>query len=267
MYIISDLLYLIVYKLAGYRKNVVNENLRNSFPGKSNVEILRIQDSFYHYLFDLFLETFKTLTIRPESLIKRVTMEEDSIFKKYFNKGKSVIIVMGHFGNWELAGARFSQFPYHKLNVIYHPLKNKYFNNLVIHMRTRLGNGLYTMNETLRSMLRDRNILTATAFIADQAPSPKGAYWTKFLNQDTPVFTGPAKIAKKLDYPVIYVSVARKSRGRYHLKSELLVEHPKNLLEDEISELHTKRLEKDILAHPEIWLWSHKRWKHVKPTE
>jgi KDO2-lipid IV(A) lauroyltransferase len=172
---------------------------------------------------------------------------------------------MGHYGNWELGGARFSQGPMHQLYVIYHPLKNKYFDGMMYHMRTRLGNKLYARNDSYRGMVRNKDEVTATAFIADQTPSPKGAYWTTFLNQDTPVFVGTAKIAKKLDYPIIYITVNRPKRGHYIVSSELLIEHPATLTEDEISELHTKKLEKDIRENPEIWLWTHRRWKHENP--
>ena len=267
LYIVSDFLYIFLYRILLYRTKVVNENLRKSFPEKSEEEIRSIQNRFYHFLFDLILESFKTLTISPKSLLERVKMDDGGIFKKFYEMNQSIIIAMGHLGNWELGGARFSQEKYHQLYVIYHPLKNEYFNDLTVKMRTRLGNGLYSMNETLRGMLKNKDKITATAFIADQTPSPKGAYWTTFLNQSTPVFTGLAKIAKKLDYPIIYVSVKRQSRGFYILQSELLIEHPALLNEDEISEMYTKRLEKDIMECPEIWLWSHRRWKHKKPNE
>jgi len=131
-------------------------------------------------------------------------------------------------------------------------------------MRTRLGNGLYSMKDTLRCMIRDKSQLTATAFIADQTPSPKGAYWTTFLNQDTPFFTGPGKIARKFGYPVVYVSVNRKQRGRYEVIIEDLVYNPENAEANYIVELFTKRLEQDIKKTPEIWLWTHRRWKHQK---
>ena len=133
-------------------------------------------------------------------------------------------------------------------------------------MRTRLGNKLYAMKDTFKGMVRDRNETTATAFIADQTPSPQGAYWTTFLNQETPVFTGTAKISRKLDYPIVYISVKRPKRGYYNVEGELLIEHPGNYTEDEISEMHTRRLERDIVENPEIWLWTHRRWKHKKPA-
>jgi KDO2-lipid IV(A) lauroyltransferase len=114
-------------------------------------------------------------------------------------------------------------------------------------------------------MLINRKKITATAFIADQTPSPQSAHWMEFLNQDTPIFLGTEKIAKKLKYPVIYITVNRPKRGLYEIHSTLLFEQPEKTEDFEISEIHTKQLEKDIKAQPEIWLWSHRRWKHQRP--
>lgn len=266
MYILSDVLYIVLYKLIGYRKKVVLTNLRNSFPEKSEQEIQIISNKFYHYFGDLVLETLKTLTISPAAVKKHITFEGAALFERFKKENRSVIIVMGHYGNWELGGPIFSMQQLHQLYVIYHPLSNKRFDKLVYHMRTRSGTRLYAMSDTLRGMISNRKELTATAFIADQTPLPANAYWTTFLHQDTPLFTGTEKIARKLNYPVIYVSIDRVKRGLYNMRSELLVENPSTTSEHEITELFTKRLEQDIIAKPEIWLWSHRRWKHKRPV-
>ncbi len=244
------------------------QNLRNSFPGKSEKELKKLEAKFYRYLCDLLLETFKTLTVSKSSMLKKCKMDAAAIkvFNDHAAQNKSVIIVMGHFGNWEWAGNTFSILGKHKLYVIYHPLTNKYFNRLIIHMRTRFGTGLIEMKNTIRDMISKRKELSATAFIADQTPPPEGAYWTRFLNQDTPIFWGTEKIARKLNYPIVYVSMQRYKRGHYEIFAETLVENPASTAEGEISEMHTRRLEKDIIARPELWLWSHRRWKHKKPA-
>jgi Kdo2-lipid IVA lauroyltransferase/acyltransferase len=267
LYPLSDLVYLVVYFLMGYRKKVVFANLQNSFPEKSEKEIKAIAKKYYSYFCDLIIETLKNFTISEVSVRKRVLFKGAPLFQKYCDRMQSVIIVMGHFGNWEFGGARFSLEKLHELIVVYHPLRNKYFDGLFCRMRTRLGTKLYLLNEVLRGMIRDRNKLTATAFIADQRPWPQFAYWTTFLNQDTAVFTGTGKIAKKMNYPVIYVSIHRIKRGYYEMQSELLVENPEDFSEDEISELHTRRLEKDIKENPELWIWSHRRWLHMRPEK
>ncbi|MEO7079935.1 MAG: lysophospholipid acyltransferase family protein [Flavobacteriales bacterium] len=265
LYMLSDLMEFLLFRVFGYRLKVVRDNLRNSFPEKSAEELKRLELDFRRWFCDLMLETIKTLTISPSTLVERISVEGTEILKSYYGQGTSVMLVMGHWGNWELGGARFSQLPYHKLNVIYHPLENEQFDKLFIRMRTRLGNGLYPMKETVKCMLRDRGEVTATAFIADQTPSRDNAYWTTFLNQATPVFWGTEKIAQKLDRPIIYLGIDRPRRGRYTMRFELLEPNPKNTPEGYISELHIRRLEQDIRKHPSIWLWTHRRWKHSPP--
>lgn len=267
LYLISDFLFLIFYRILGYRKKVVSKNLRNSFPEKSASELKEIEIKFYHFFFDVIVETIKTLTISPKALKQSVSFSNTDVFKKYYDKGQSIIIVMGHYGNWELGGARFALEPLHKLFVVYQPLTNKYFDQLVYKMRTRLGNGLYSKKGTLRGMAGNRSELTATAFIADQTPSPVSAYWMDFLNQKTPVFQGTGRIAHKFKYPVVYASVKRCKRGSYTVFLEDLCPNPENLEPEDIVARFTRRLEEDIKAMPETWLWTHKRWKHKPPAE
>jgi KDO2-lipid IV(A) lauroyltransferase len=262
-------MYFILFHLLGYRKEVVYQNLRNSFPAKTDKEIKAIRKRYYKYLCDLFLETFKTLTIGKKTMLKHCYLHPlaKDLFNNLRAENRSFILVMGHFGNWEWAGNTFSLECDHQLYVIYHPLRNEYFNGLMYKMRTRFGTKLIAMKDTFREMLSQRDELNATAFIADQTPSPEKAHWMTFLNQDTPVFMGSEIIAKKIDYPIVYGSVKRVKRGYYEIFAEILVDNPKATAPGEISEKHTKRLEQDIIAQPEIWLWSHRRWKHKKQQD
>jgi KDO2-lipid IV(A) lauroyltransferase len=243
------------------------QNLRNSFPEKSEAELKTIMLRFYKYLCDLFLETFKTLTMSKQFAVKHCDFDAPAkaLFDQYYQQQKSIIVVMGHFGNWEWAGNSFSLVCKQQLYVIYHPLINTYFNNLIVGMRTRFGTKLIPMNDTFREMIRNRDHISTTAFIADQTPSPDNAYWTTFLHQDTPIFRGTETIARKLNFPVVYASVHRVKRGYYKITAETLFENPKETAEGEISEAHTRKLENEIRQQPEIWLWSHRRWKHRRP--
>jgi KDO2-lipid IV(A) lauroyltransferase len=265
-YLVSDGICFLLYTIFGYRKKVVYENLKKSFPNKSHLELKQLEKQFYQYLCDLFLETLKTLTISKEEAVKRCKFSAHTtqLLNEFADKKQSCILVMGHYGNWEWAGNSFSLQCKQQLYVIYHPLTNKHFDKLMYDMRTRFGTKLYAMKDTMREMIRNRNEVNATAFIADQTPSPEGAYWTTFMNQDTPVFWGTEKIAQKLNYPVVYITIKRLKRGFYEVDSEILVTDSKSTKEGEISELHTRKLEKDILTQPEIWLWSHRRWKHKR---
>ncbi len=185
-------------------------------------EIREIEKRFYRYFCDLFLETFKTLTISKENMVKHCEFEPETqaIINQLAEENQSFMIVMGHFGNWEWGGNTFSICCKHQLYVIYHPLSNKYFNGLMYRMRTRFGTRLIPMKDTLREMLKNRDELTATAFIADQSPLPDRAYWMNFMNQDTPVFLGIEKIALKIRYPIVYITIRRVKRGYYKVFAE-----------------------------------------------
>jgi KDO2-lipid IV(A) lauroyltransferase len=266
LYLFSDFVFVLMYYVTGYRRKVVAENLRKSFPEKSHQEILELERKFYRYLSDLILEIVKTLTLRKSAMRVRCRMDEKTVelMRKFQEEKKSCILVLGHLGNWEWASNTFSLACKQPLYGIYHPLKNKYYNTLSTQMRTRFGTQLIAMKNTFRDMLALKNQITATAFIADQTPPPESAYWTNFLNQDTPVFQGTEKIARKLNYPVVFMSVNRLKRGYYEISSELLCENPSATSEGEISEMHTKKLEKEIRKNPQFWLWSHRRWKHKR---
>ena len=268
LYLFSDLLFLILFRCVGYRKKVVRQNLRNAFPGKTDEEINVICKAFYHNLCDFMVETFKILTISKKGILERCKFNPESlaVFSKYADEGKSVIMVMGHMGNWEWAGHPFSLLCRQRLVVLYHPLANKYFDRLMYRMRGRFGTRMIPMKTAFKHMLAHKNELTATVFISDQTPMPENAYWTTFLNQDTPVFKGTEVIAKKMNLPVVYCCVKKVKRGYYEMFTETLVENPAATGDGEISEMHTRRLERDIIAQPESWLWSHRRWKYKKPV-
>lgn len=269
LYGLSNALFFLLYQVMGYRKDVVLTNLKNSFPEKTDAEIKKIGRQYYRYLCDLFLETFKTLTISRGNMLRHCNMSAGAqkIFDDLNEKKQSIILVMGHHGNWEWGGNTFSLCCKQQLYVIYHPLKNKYFNKLIVNMRTRFGTRLIPMSDTFREMVKNRTEISATAFIADQTPHPENAYWTTFLHQDTPVFWGTERISSKLDYPIVYVHISRKKRGYYELDATLLIEHPRQLSEGEVTETFTRKLEAMIQQEPATWLWSHRRWKHKRPQK
>jgi KDO2-lipid IV(A) lauroyltransferase len=267
VYLLSDFMYFVLYRLIGYRRKVVRQNLLRSFPEKKEEEIIKIEKEFYVFLCDLMLETQKMLTISKNEALKRCRFKDQSIFDRLYEQKKNVIIVMGHYGNWEWGGNTMALACKYQLCVIYKPLANEKFNELVIKMRTRFGAKPYSSTNVLREMLSDRHMLTATAFIADQTPPPENAYWMNFLNQDTPIFQGTEKIARKLNYAVVYAKVDRLKRGYYEISLELLSENPSTTADGEITRMHTAKLERDIIEKPAIWLWSHRRWKHKRPVK
>jgi KDO2-lipid IV(A) lauroyltransferase len=264
LYGVSDVLYRLL-KWSGYRRDVVIQNLKNSFPGKSESEINSIADTYYRYLCDLILETLKTRNMTAEEVNVHCKFNKPPWLDQFYRDNQSFIIIMGHFGNWEWAGPSFTLNTNHQLVVIYRPLSNPYFDKMMMRMRTRFGTRISPVNRTLRDMVANRNQVIATAFIADQSATPVNAYWTTFLNQDTPVFTGPEKLAVKFGYPVVYVALKRVRRGYYEVFLELLVAKPPETKENEISEAFMQRLQQEIQQEPAFWLWSHRRWKHKRP--
>lgn len=266
LYTLSYILYFIIYKIWGYRKEIVWNNLTKSFPEKSANEIKKIMENYYLFLCDLIVETLKTMHMDKSEICKRCVFTPESIklFKKFYEEKKSILIIMGHYGNWEWAGLATSLTIDQKLLVIYHPLSNPLFDKLLYSIRSKFGATPVPMQNTLKEILRNQNQITTTVFIADQAPNPTNAYWINFLNQDTPFYTGPEKIAKKFDYPIIYANVIKKKRGFYKIELQIISASPKIEPECTITENFTKLLEKQIKTLPETWLWSHNRWKHKR---
>lgn len=196
-----------------------------------------------------------------------LTDNAKEIFDNLWNENKSAVIVLGHHGNWEWAGNTFSILCRQPLYVIYHPLANKHFNKLLCGMRGRFGTRLIAMRDTFHTMKSLANEVNITAFIADQTPPPQQAYWMPFLHQETPVYEGTERIARKLNFPVVYVDIKRTQRGYYTITAEELAAQPALTDIGNITEGHTQRLERDIIAQPETWLWSHRRWKHKRPED
>ncbi len=263
LYVFSDFLYFIIFVIIGYRKKVVLENLRNAFPDKTEQEIKHIMREYYHYLCDLLVEVLKGATMTKEEYQQRWTADATEV-NKIHAQNRSAIFILGHFGNWEAAAPVCTFNSNYHVNIIYKPIANSYMEKLINKIRTRFDNKVTPMDKILRQMIKDKNKhdLIAYAFVSDQSPSPKNAFWMEFLNQQTAVFTGVEKIAQKLNIPVIYISVQRKKRGHYHIQPTVLFENPKETKEGEIMHSFMKHLEQDIIKNPACWLWSHRRWKH-----
>jgi KDO2-lipid IV(A) lauroyltransferase len=269
LYIFSDFLYLILYYVVSYRRNVVATNLKNSFPEKTDKELKTIEKKFYRHLSDLLIETFKSTHMTTANQKKRFTYSNLEIIDKLREEKRDIIAVLGHYNNWEWP----TLLPYYlkyKTIIIYKPLQNKYFNSFINNHRSEHGIVLTPTSQVIREIInyRKNDINTVSVFISDQIPS-KGdiKYWTTFLNQDTAVFTGAGKIASKYDMAMVFFHVQKVKRGYYNLNIELLFDHTAGLSEEVITEKHVRRLEEIIKEKPENWIWSHRRWKHKKPVE
>ena len=264
LYIISDILYLLMFRILSYRKMVVFENLKNSFPKRSNDDLKTIMSKFYHHLCDLIVESLKGFTISENELKKRLIVRNPELVNTYAENGQSIILVGAHYNNWEIVAQTLGIYSKHKCIGIYKPLSNKFLNKKIYESRSKFGMGLVSMKESKSSFIDD-GIPKAVIFGSDQNPSnPKKAYWLKFLNQDTGVLFGAEKYSKDNNWPVIYATINKIKRGFYEVVYSLVTNNPKDEPYGKITEDFTKLIENDIVNNPQYWLWSHKRWKHKR---
>ena len=265
LYVLSDFTYLIVYYLIGYRKNVVRENLKRSFPGKTDRELLATEKKFYHHLCDLLFESMKMATISKEEMSRRMKILNYEPLLKHYDENKSVLLITSHYGNWEWTASFSMYLPADKpMYQVYKQQKNKLFDRLIYNLRIRFGSVNVEVNELfdVLSSLKQQGKMGMIGLISDQSPSRKGIkYQSQFLNQRTPVITGTEIIAKKYDFPVYFVQIRRVKRGYYTCNPVPICLHPQESGKFEITEKYIRLLEQEIMAEPAYWLWSHRRWK------
>lgn len=267
LYGISHLMYYCVYYLIRYRRDVVSANLATSFPDKDNSELKDIERRYYRYLCDLTLETLKTGRMDGTELNKRMAIRNPALLNRYFEQGRSVLIMAMHYGNWEWLLHMPLHIRHHQY-FVYKPLQNPWFDRYLNTIRTRFGGETISMNIALRKIIeaenREKPVMTWLA--ADQTPPWFHPFWTTFLNQETQFFDGPAKIAKRFNQPVIFQNLNRTRRGFYETWFEVLIDDPQNHSEEEIILTYVDKIERIIKSEPGYYLWSHRRWKHRRPA-
>jgi KDO2-lipid IV(A) lauroyltransferase len=263
---ISDLLYYIIYYLIGYRKKIVYQNLGNAFPDKSQSEIHQIARKFYRHLCDLIVESVKLFSISKEEVIARFKFVNPEVLDAFYDQHKSIIIVAGHYNNWEMFAQNCNLQMKHQAVGIYTPLTNPYFEKKFTASRGRYNVILLPKDRVKAYFAGHKEQLMAVIFGTDQSPSSstRRVYWTNFLNQETAVMYGSEKYAREYNFPVIFARIKKIKRGWYNIEFELMEENPAAAEYGSITEKHTRALEKQILEQPEYWLWTHRRWKRKK---
>ncbi|MFC2080178.1 lysophospholipid acyltransferase family protein [Bacteroidota bacterium] len=263
LYLNADVLSFILHYIARYRKNVIRNNLRSSFPKASEKEIKTLIRKFYKHLADVIVENGVIQFYSKKRLQKMFSFSNPEVINKYYEQGRDIILITGHYNNWEWSATLSYTFD-HLVVIVYRPLTNKYFNRKINNSRTRFGAAVVPMGNIGRALFeyKDQGIPTLTGMAGDQRPGWRNVqYWTEFLGQKTAVLTGSEKLAKKIDAVVVFMKVRRKSRGVYSAEIELITDKPKETEPNEITEKQAKILEKLILEEPANWLWSHRRWK------
>jgi len=268
LYVLSDILYIVVYHILGYRKKIVRKNLKNSFPDKPDKELKKIEKEFYHNFCDYIVETIKLLHISDAEMQKRMVFNNMDIVKDLMKDGNSCLMYLGHYCNWEWVTSITMMFDENtQLAQIYKPLRNKALDDIFLKLRKRFGSLGIAKGDTLRKIIEMKRsgAQTVIGFMADQTPTKNSIhYWSKFLNQDTPIFTGVERIAKQSGFAVTYLDIKKTGRGKYVCEVKLISSDPKNEPEFAITERYIREFEKTILHNPAYWLWTHNRWKYKK---
>lgn len=266
LYVLSDLIYVAIYYITGYRRKVTYRNLRKAFPEMSKDEIRAIAKKFYKNLADLVVEVLKIRSISARAMDKRVVFKNYDIIERLYKEGKSIFVAIGHCGNWEWMGLRLAMISNHKPFAIVKPLTNEYFEGYMSQLRTKSGyNNLIKFKQTYRTLVRNRHQKNIVIIASDQTPTRDEInYWTRFMNQETPFFLGLEKMSKMLDMAVLFFDIVRVKRGHYEVNVKVITEQPKETAEYEITEKYVRQLEEAIRRKPDNWLWSHRRWKHAK---
>ena len=267
LYALSDGLFIFIYRIFGYRKKVVVQNIVNSFPDKSHQEHKQIVHDFYHHFCDLLVESLKAFTMSEADVRQRVKLINSEYIDHFYDQGKSVIIATGHYNNWELLAVALNLEIKHQAVAIYQALKNKFFDEKMQSSRGKFGL-ILTSTKVARQEFEKGEGLIAVAFAFDQSPSKSNrCYWGRFLNQDTPMTFGAEKYAKDYDMPVLFMHLSKVKRGHYVYEFSDAIEDPCNTGHGEITQKINALLEQDIIAKPQYYLWSHKRWKYKRPVD
>jgi len=268
-YRISDFLYYLVYYVIKYRRPIVRKNLTESFPDKSEAEIIKIEKEFYSWFCDYLVESVKMFSMSEKQMRRRMQFEDTEQVFSTLASGKSCAVYLGHYCNWEwIASLQLTIGENGQCGQIYHPLEDKVFDRLFNYMRSRWGNLNIPMAETIRELIkhRDDEKKMVIGFIADQVPFWNNIhYWTDFLHHDTPVLTGTERVAKKLDMACFYLDAKRIKRGYYAARFIRITDNPNEESEEfAITERYFREMEKTILRQPPYWLWTHNRWKRTR---
>lgn len=269
LYLLSDFLFFVIYYLVRYRRQVTIENLRKSFPEKTEKERQQIARKYYRNLADIVLEFIKIEHITRRTVDKRMIIKNPEVLTKLYQSGRSIFITIGHCGNWEWLGKKIALSTKHNAYAVIKPIHDPFFNNYMTQLRVRFHSpNLIDYKKTFRVLSRVNNTINAVVIASDQTPTKgESNFWATFLNQDTAFFLGVEKISKALDYAVLFFDIQRIKRGYYEITIHTISLEPKETANEEITKSYIALLENAIRQNPDNWLWSHRRWKHKKPID
>ena len=262
LYLLSDFTYFIIYYVTGYRKEIVFQNLSVAFPEKSDQEKKEIAKKFYRNFTDNFIETIKLISAGENFINKHYSINVE-VLDKLYEQNKKCQAHLGHNFNWELANNGMALLTPFKFLSVYMPITNKVIDRLFIKLRTKTGAVMLPATEMRTAMLPYRDQKYLLALVADQNPGvPSKAYWFNFFGRPTPFVKGPEKAARANDCAVLFAHIIKTKRGHYVAHLDLATTEPRILPQAELTKMYVQYLERVIKANPEMWLWTHRRWKH-----
>ena len=268
IYLFTDFFFLLIVTIVPYRKKVIEGNLKQSFPGKTDKELRRIKIQFYRHFTDLLAEGIKNLSISARQLRKRIFVQNPEVMTDLFNRKKSVLLVSGHYNNWEWLITGQNLLFFHRAVGIGMPMSSDFWDKKVNARRARFGMKILHSKNVKENFEQMRNECFATLILSDQSPGDsRKAYWMEFLNQQTAVLFGCEQMAHTYNQAVVFFVLHKRKRGHYSMELKLITDNPSEMNWGEITEAHTKMLEQEIMAKPQFWLWSHKRWKRDIPSD
>ena len=267
-YILSDIMFPLIYYIIRYRRKVVRKNLTKSFPEKDMKEIKHIERKFYRFFCDYIVENIKALTISKENMMKRMSFSGLDSVADTFKHNQFIFLYLGHFCNWELIASLEWWLPEGThCAQLYTKLHNDAMDRLFYTIRSHYGGENINKKEALRRIMaiKQSGQKKLIGFISDQAPKRESIHlWVNFLHQDTPVFTGTERIAKKVGATIFYGRTHRIKRGYYHCDLIKVADDATTYGEHELTRHYMQMLEDDIRQEPYRWLWSHNRWKRQR---
>jgi len=259
----SDVVCFLIYRVFGYRKKVVRENLNLVFPDKSQIELKAIEKEFYKHMCDMFLEMVKTMNLSNEEAKKRYQVANIEVIQQ-IEKKKSILIPCAHYANWEW-NVSMNLYVKSKGYAVYQKVANKYFDKLVKDLRSKWNTTLITTHETVKTVVRNEKngVKSIYGMVSDQSPMVVHAhYWDKFMGITVPIYNGTETLARKLDLAVVFLKVSKVKRGFYRAEFIPITLSGKETEPNEITRKFIALTEEQIRERPEHYLWTHKRWKH-----
>ena len=266
LYLLSDGIYILVYHIIGYRKKTVRENIAIAFPNKSKADRIVIEKKSYHHLCDMFLEMIKTMSISRKEIDKRFSYTNLEVYTNLEKKGKSIAVLIPHYASYEWV-ISMNHIIGFKGYAIYKRINNPYFDQLVRTIRSRFKAYLITTKETKKIIEANakKGILSVYGFASDQTPRwGENLYWHHFMGIETPIHIGAESLAKMYDMNMVYLRVNKVKRGYYEGTFEVLTDNVSAVPDYKISEYFMAKVEEQIHERPELYMWTHKRWKHKR---